>query len=358
MTLQEISRIRLASQQISSTVCRTPNELLSLICAIQAQDYPMASWAVGVRIPGISAEDVKNSLDKGEILRTHLLRPTWHLVTADNIRWMLHLTAPRIRASLQPRNKVLGLSGPVVSKSIRIISAALAEGEHLTREELAARLEKEKIFTGNNRLSHLLLEAELEGIVCSGAAKKKIPAYALLEKRVKREKTLSRDESLSRLARGYFYSRFPATLQDFAWWSGLTMTDARNALEMISPEFHSESLESGTFLIPKSADTIRANDASACLLPAFDEFILSYRTRNVAIPSQVRSRAVSDNGIFRPTIIVDGQVAGLWKRTVKKDKVIIETELFRPVTGQEKKMIRRATLSYGKFLGKETEIHI
>jgi len=356
MTLTDISYSRLYSQQIAETKFKTAKEMVGWMGAMQAQDYAMVKWALGVRLPNSTDQLIESAIDKGEIIRTHLLRPTWHLVSADDIYWMLELSAPQIKAILKSRLRDLELTETVLSQTNTIIEKTLAGNNHLTREELAALFENAKIATNDNRLSHIMLQAEMEGIVCSGAIKNKKQTYALLPERVMKTKTLTREEALAKLAHRYFSSHAPATLQDFIWWSGLSVKDARNALEMIKPDFISETIDSETYWLTNSLSIPKKEKPAVYLLPAFDEFIISYRDRTASLVFENHKKAVSNNGIFRPVIVVNGQVTGLWKRTLKKDTVIIETDFFQPHDQTVIKLIEEKIKTFGSFLGKETSV--
>lgn len=198
--------------------------------------------------------------------------------------------------------------------------------------------------------------AELDGLICSGIIKKKKQTYALLEERVPLKKILYRDEALAELAKRYFTSRGPATVQDFAWWSGLSMSDSRNALEIIKGSLNSVTINSKTFWFKDSSSVSENKKDVIFLLPAFDEFIISYRDRSAAITQQNFSKAVSNNGIFRPVIVYKGNITGIWRPVRKKDKVLIEIKLFKLPRNSMKKLIKKASSGFGKFLGKEIEI--
>ena len=358
MNLSDIVSIRLKSQQITSTKFKTAKQIISWLGAMQAQDYAMAKWGIGVRLPGSTNEVIETALNKGEIIRTHLLRPTWHFVSPDDIYWMLELTAPQIKSSMKSRNKELKLTKSVIEKSNKIIVEALSKGEHLTRDELKKEFEKNNIATGNNRLSHLLFEAELDGLICSGNIKNKKQTYALLSRRVPIKKILTKEESLAELAKRYFSSHCPATIHDFIWWSGLTVKDAKNALELVKPNFISETIDYQTYWLTNSFSIPKNNNKiSVHLLPAYDEFIISYKTRHLAFPSGHFKKAVSSNGIFRPVIIVNGQVEGLWKRIINKDKVIIETEFFQQPKSNILSLIKKKAGLYGNFFRMKTELY-
>jgi hypothetical protein len=353
--LTEITASRLVSQQIEKTNFKTAEEIVGWMGAMQAQDYSMVKWAVGVRLPNSTDRVIEAAINNGEIIRMHLLRPTWHLVSAKDIYWMLELTAPQIKATLKSRHKELGLSETIITKSNTVIKKALRDGKHLTRNELVAELEKNRIMTNENRASHLLLQAELDGIVCSGATKGKNQTYALLEERVPKTKSLSREKALAKLARQYFASHCPATLQDFIWWSGLSVSDAKQALEIAKSDLFSKKIGSHIYWFTNFSSISKKDAEDVHLLPAFDEFIISYQDRSAALPFEKHNKAVSNNGIFRPVIVVNGQVMGIWKRTIKKDKVIVETEFFNQPSKATINQIEKATEQYGCFLEKETE---
>ncbi len=356
MTLTNISNIRLISQQIATTKFTTVKDIVGWMGAMQAQDYAMVKWAIGTRLPNSTIETIEKAIDQGEILRTHLLRPTWHFVSADDIYWMLELTAPKIKASLRLRHQGLELTESLIAKTNELIQEALLGGNHLTREELVAIFQKEKIATNENRTSHILMRAELDGIVCSGVVKDKKQTYALLSERVPKSENLTREESLKRIANRYFASRCPATLQDFVWWSGLSVGDARNALEMVKSSFISEKIGLETYWPTNSFSIPKDDNNSIYLLPAFDEFIISYKDRSASLPLGNFKKAVSDNGVFRPIIVLNGQVIGLWKRTIKNDKVIVETYLFQPQNKSIKNLIEKTAIVYGNFLGKKADL--
>lgn len=350
MNQSNISQLRLFNQQISTKKFARAKELVAWMGAMQAQDYPMAKWAVGIRLPNSTEKMLNTALDKGEILRTHLMRPTWHFVSADDIYWMIELTAPQIKAATKFRARYLELTNAVLAKSNRVIERALTRNEYLTREELVAELKNAKIRTDENRSSHLLMHAELDGLICSGRNKGNKQTYALLENRVSKSKKLSREESLKELARRYFSSHSPATLHDFAWWSGLSMADTRNALEMIKSTLVSESINGNTFWLP-NLFSIPQQHSSLFLLPAFDEFLISYADRSASLDAKHRTVSVSENGIFRPPIVIDGKVTGLWKRVIERDKLIIETTLFRIHSKKERHIIQQASEALGRFWG-------
>ena len=353
MNLKDISNFRLASQQIAGTKFTSPKDLVAWMGAMQAQDYAMSKWAVGVRLPNSTEKAIEAALDKGEVIRTHVLRPTWHLVSVDDLRWMLALTAPQIQAGMKSRHKDLGLTEAILSKSRKILEKSLRDGNHSTRDELILLLNKAGISTDENRASHIFSAAELEGLICSGVTKNGKQTFSLLEERVLPTKLLGRDEALAKLAKRYFTSHGPATLDDFDWWSGLSTGDAKRALDMAKSELSSEAVEGKTYWFVQA--NVEAKE-SAFLLPAFDEFIISYKDRSATITSENHKRAVSSNGMFYPTVVVNGETVGIWKRAIKKDKAIVELACFTKPRPDSQRLIEAASLRYGEFLGRKVEM--
>jgi hypothetical protein len=356
METEQIGNIRLINQQILEPKFKTPKDIVGWMGAMQAQDYNMAKWALGVRLPGSTEQVIQSAIDKGEILRTHLLRPTWHFVSADDIHWMLELSAPQIKALFKSRHRNLELSAAVLKKSDVILEKALSAGKHLTREELVSQLKGSKIATDDNRAAHLLMNAELDGLICSGTSENNKTTYALLEERVPKPKSLSREEALGRLADRYFLSHGPATLRDFSWWSGLSLTDARKGLESVKSKFISETNGSDTYWLGETNSLAANKTQSVFLLPAFDEFIISYKNRSASLLLENHGKAISNNGIFWPVVVVNGKVVGLWKRVIKKERVLIELDFFQRHNKSIQQQIKKAAAVYGNFLQKEPEV--
>jgi hypothetical protein len=355
MNQNDIAIQRLFSQQIATNHFKTVKDTISWLGAMQAQDYAMAKWAIGVRLQQFSDEVIEKAFNNGEIIRTHVLRPTWHFVSADDISWMLELTAPRIIASSRSRHKQLGLTGTILSKSNKIIEKALADRNYLTRNELKEKYEKAKIPTDGNRLSHLLMHAELEKLICSGPAKGKQLTYALFDERVPKKEKFIKEDALGKLAQRYFSSHFPATFQDFVWWSGLTVAEAKQALELVKSEFILEKIGEQVYWFPNTVSTPKGIENADYLLPAFDEFIISYKDRSASIIYEKHEKLVSYFGVFRPIIVENGIVTGVWKRTVKKDKVIVDASFFKKPGKDTLHRIEKAAETFGNFLNKKTD---
>lgn len=358
MNLKDIPHLRLGSQQIIKPEFKSPKEIVSWMGAMQAQDFNMVKWAIGLRLNKATGKDIEAAINSGEILRTHVLRPTWHFVSRDDIYWMLDLTAPKLKASLKGRHRRLELTESVLKKSNKIIQKSLDEKKFATRKELVTQLNKAKIPTDENRASHIFLNAELNKIICSGKMKGKENTYALLSERIDKPKIFSRQEALAILADKYFQSHGPATLRDFVWWSGLNITDAKNGLEMIRKGLVSEKINEEEYWFHNSISIPKKIKDSVFLLPAFDEFLISYKDRSASIVNEHASKAFSKNGIFWPTIVVNGKVAGTWKREIQRGKILVTVNLFDSKNKLNKNLLQKEAEKIGFFLNKKNEIFI
>jgi len=180
MTSKDISQYRLLNQRLTGTEYTTPHQLVKWMGCIQAQDYGMAKWAVGCRLQQATDATVEKDFNEGKFLRTHVLRPTWHFVSPEDIRWMLKLSAPRIRAFARPYHRQLGIDATILRKSKKAITKALTLDKKLTRPQLTEILRKEKVDTTDTRMGLLLIDAELDALICSAGRIGRQFAYGLL----------------------------------------------------------------------------------------------------------------------------------------------------------------------------------
>ncbi len=350
MTNQEIAYLRLYNQYIARPDFKRPEDVVRWFGAVQAQDYPGALWAVGLRMRNAIAADIERAVANGVIVRTHLMRGTWHFVAAEDVRWLLTLMAPGRIASNALWYQRLELDETTFAKSNAIFATMLQGGKQLTRKELAAGLGQVGISTEGLRLTFLLHRAELEGVIGSGGRRGKQFTFALLDELVPISRTLEREEALAELARRYFTSHGPATLQDFMWWSGLTAADARAGLEMVRSAFIQEVIDSRTYWLSPSTPTATVVPPTAYLLPPYDEYTVAYKDRS-AILDPLYSQQTG-HGIFSPTIAIDGQIVGSWKREFKKDGVVITLNPFTSLSEAQNEAIVVAAERYGRFVGK------
>jgi hypothetical protein len=352
MTSLDIARQRLLNQHIALPIFKRAEDVVVWLGAVQAQDYSGAKWALGLRLQGASDRDIEQAFNTGAILRTHLLRPTWDFVTPGDIRWLLALTAPRVRAANAYMYRKLELDNAVFKRSNSVLRKVLQGGNQLTRDELRPLLRKAGIATdGEFRTSYLLMQAELDGIICSGVRSGKQFTYALLDECVPNAKTLGRDEALAELARRFFMSRGPATAQDFAKWSGLTLADARTGLEATSTHLQHEVVGEQTYWFSASKRSKRAIPLTAFLLSIYDEYVSGYKDHSAAVDEENSVRLRALRNALTNIIVVDSQIVGAWKRTLKKDAVVIETNLFSRLTRAANRAVAAAAHQYGVFLG-------
>ncbi len=347
----DIPHQRLSNQHISRPTLEKPGHVVEWLCAVQAQDYAGAKWALGSRMRKATDDDVERAFNEGSILRTHVLRPTWHFVRPADIRWLLALTAPRVKAAMASRHRQLGLDPKTLRRSNAALGRALSDGSQLTRDELREVLSDAGIAADGVRMSHIMMRAELDGIVCSGARRGKQFTYALLDARVPRGKTLERDEALAELASRYFGSRGPATVQDFAKWSGLTVADARNGLDSVKATLRHEILGDQTYWFPTSSRATRVASPTAYLLSIYDEYISGYKDRSAIVESRHAAKLWAMGNALTSIIVLDGQIAGTWRRVLKAKAAKIETRLFDPLTRAGKQAVAAAACGYGEFLG-------
>src|SRR6266566_3167547 len=283
MTNLDIAHRRLHNQLISRQTFEKPSDVVQWLGAVQAQDFAGAKWALGLRIEGATDESIEQAFADGTILRTHVMRPTWHFVAPADIRWMLMLTAPRVNAANAYYYRRLELDDAIFTRSNAALVKALQGGKQLTRPELVSVLRRAGIAADDLlRFAHIIMHAELDGIICSGARRGKQFTYALLEERAPQARTLERDEALAELTRRYFTSHGPATLEDFVWWSGLTVSDATNGLAMVKTHFIQETIDGKTYWFAEMKQKNHSQQ-NVFLLPSYDEFTVGYKDRSAVL---------------------------------------------------------------------------
>jgi hypothetical protein len=352
MNTRQLLQLRLMNQQIAGTSFTRPAEIVSWLGAMQAQEYAMAKWAIGLRLPGCTNQQVEDAFNKGEILRTHVLRPTWHFVTPDDIRWMLKLTAPRVHAFNAYYYRYRGMDDKLFKRCEKIVVKALQGGRHLTRTELQDALAKAKIVLDGERLATVTMHAELEGLICSGPRKGKQFTYALIDEWVPSVKPLDRDEALAKLVKLYFISRGAAMLQDFCWWSGLTVKDAKDGVAMLGKQLRYETVGDKEYLLmaDQHVEKVSLNKPYATfLMPDYDEYGISYKDRSVLIDKYDGSSR-NGNPVFNRMIVVDGRIAGSWRASVGKKGVEVKTVFFHELSKSKVKAVNKAVERYKVFI--------
>lgn len=354
-----LTNIRLLSHQLAKPRFRSPKELVAWMGAVQAQEYTMAKWAVGTRLKSSSLRVVDDALAKGEILRTHILRPTWHFIVAEDIRWMLQLSGGRIRTAFDSyaRSRKMEITESFYTKGCRLLEQLLGGNKSLTKQELMDGFGRAGVETDNHLIHYFLVRAETDGLVCSGVDKNKKPTYALLEERVPPMKELSREEALARLATLYFQSHSPATLSDFVWWSGLTATEARHAVALIETDLLTEKFDSETFYLHVTCDLKARCRKVLHLLPSYDEYLISYKDRTTVMLREHHHKAFNTFGIFYPVILYEGRIVGNWKKDSKKKALTVETSLFDESLDLPEDLLKKAVDYYCSFHAQKSGFH-
>jgi hypothetical protein len=342
---------RLAGQRLVGKGLTSAADVVREQCAVQSQDFAGAKWAVGMRTTGLSDADVEAEFTAGKILRTHLMRPTWHFVTPEDIRWLHALTGSRVNAIMGHYDSKLGLSQKVYGRAQDLFAKALSGGKHLTREELKAVLVRAKIRVVNGEaLARFVMRAEQAALITSGPRRGKQFTYALLEERAPRAPAKSRDEALGELARRYFATRSPATVHDCAWWSGLTIADVKRGIQIAGTALVRESINDREYW--SSAASRPAKSVSGVrLLPNYDEYFIGYKDRS-AIGHRIGSvqRVTGGNALIANVVSVNGELVGGWKRLVEGKRVVVNMDLVVPMTAAERRLVETEVVRLGRFL--------
>jgi len=349
----DIAARRLHNAGLTGAGFATPEQVVRWFGAVQAQDYGPAKWSLGQRCAGVDDQAVAQAFADGRILRTHILRPTWHFVLPDDIRWIQELTAPRVQTRNTHRYRQLGLDEPTLAKSTTVMIEALRGGRHLVRRELAEVLAEAGIDTDGQRLAYLLMNAELNAVICSGAPDGRQHTYALLDERAPAPTVhRSRDQALAELTMRYFASHGPATVNDFAWWSSLTVSDIRAGLDLAGAKLRSEVVDGLTYWSAADAEpSVVPAPPSVLLVQAYDEYVVAFRASKHLLDASGLARSQRwDRPVFTGIVLLDGQLAGHWKRTVARDAVMIETYLYVAFDAAQRAAMHRAATAYGEFL--------
>ncbi len=358
MPRPDIARQRLINQGLVRPTSKTVADVVARLGAVQAQDYAASKWGIAQRSSGLTDAQMEKEIDNGSIVRTHVLRPTWHFVAAADIGWMLALTAPRVHAANAYWYRWLEVDDAVARRSRGVIEKALGEGKHLTRVELGHALTSAKIQIANpTRLACIVMRAELDGLICSGARRGKQFTYALLEERVARPAALERDTALFELARRYFTTRGPATVDDFAWWSGLTKADSKRGVEAAAAHLEHESIDGRSYWFPAGERRVRISGLLVHLLPNFDEYFIGLKDRS-ALAERLKSSGVKPRttllvGYF---LAINGQMVGGWRRTIVGRKVVVEPKPLVRLSAGERRAVEVAARKFGRFLELPVEI--
>lgn len=345
-----VVRERLSSQWISRSPATSARDVVQWMTAMQGQDLASVLWSIGVRWPGSIAADIERAFSAGAIVRSWPMRGTLHVVVAEDLPWMLGLTSARMLQRSAARGRALGITDRHLGAARDAASGALGGGLGLGREDLYRAFESVGIDTTGQRGYHLLWNLAQNAVICLGPWVNGRQAFVLVDEWIGTGRALDRDEALAEFALRYFSSHGPATIRDFAWWSSLTLADARAGTAIAAGDLERRTDgDDEYFLAPDRAEARRDR---VRLLPGFDEFLLGYQTRSPQLAPHHAGRVVpGGNGVFLSTIVDDGNVVGTWTRTTSAGRVSLATQRFSPGSSRLDDGITRAGGEFARFLG-------
>ena len=328
---------------------------------MQAQDYRGGLWSVGARTARLTEADVEAALSERQIVRTWPMRGTLHLVAAEDARWLPTLLGPRASQAAAGRRRNLGLDDDSIGLVRAAWEASLAGGRSLGRAELFKSMDAAGVDSGDQRGPHLLRYFAEQGLLCFGAHEGKQPTYALIEEWVPNARELDRDEALAELALRYFTGHGPATLDDFVGWAMITKGDARAGLDTAGSRLVRAEVDGLTYWSGNAASKPRGTGRATGvqLLAGFDEYVLGYKNRTAFMTPEIFEAVVpGGNGMFKATVVSDGQVVGLWtvKRLTKRQVVTVSWFDGRARPSDES--LAAAVERYGAFCGVPTSLAV
>jgi hypothetical protein len=352
-----IAHLRLQNQRLLDRPFQKPADVVHWLGAVQSQDYPGAKWGVGQRMAAATDAGLDAAFNAGEILRTHILRPTWHFVTPADLPWMLELSGPRVNQTNVGMYRRLELDDAFFKRTHKIIRKALQDGNYRTRNELGAILAAKGMTAVGQRIAYIAMQAETAGLICSGPVRGKQQTYALVEERTPHRPKHSRDEALAMLATRYFTSHGPATAYDFAWWSGLTVGDARRGIQMLDRSFESVEFENKIYVMRQEAASAPPTLPVVHLLPNYDEHVVAYRDHGPSLdPHTPNALDGWGNALTAHIVVRNGLVVGGWRRTVEAERIAARFDVRIPFKRTETAALKRALGDYARFMGKPVEI--
>lgn len=352
---RELTALRLAAQSIAVPSYASPADVVRGMLAMQAQDYQGAKWSVGLRIAGGTTDAaIEEAIARREIARSWPMRGTLHFVAPEDLRWMLRIAELRQASGAAKRRSDLGITDAELARAGELARESLTGGRVLRRDALLAVFEKGGIPTTGQRAYHLLWNLGHTGDLVFGPVDGKQPTFALLDEWIPSPRTLEGDEALGEYARRYFVAHGPATVRDFAWWASITLGDARKGVAVAGDAIESREFDGTAYYLAPGLTPARP---AVHALPGFDEFMLGYQDRSAALAAEHSDRIVpGNNGVFQPTVVVDGNVVGTWRRTETAKRVRVDVTWFGGTTKRAMAGFEAAVRRYARFLGKELEV--
>jgi hypothetical protein len=349
MTNSDIAHRRLHNQHLSQPDFETPADVVRWFGAVQAQDLMASLYAIGLRMPAATEQVVERAIADRTIVRTWPMRGTIHFVPPEDASWMLKLLARRQNVKFAGMYRKVGLTDDIFARAGETLAKALQGGKQWMRKQLYAALAEAGIATGGDQRGlHILGHWAQEGLICLGPRDGKQQTFTLLNEWVPNSRLLEGEEALAALAMRYFTSHGPATVHDFAWWTGLTITEARLGMKLVEQDFIQETINGRTYWAAPTTPPTHNPGPNTYLLPAYDEFTVAYKDRSAFLDPAHTVEALHGIG---PSIIIDGRLVGTWKRTLKKHEVVISISPLALLNAVQIASISGAAQRYGKFVG-------
>lgn len=357
LSQQTIAATRLYNQHILNARYSKAGDIVKWLGAVQAQDYLGSLWAIGLRLKRNMETDVEAAIANKTIVRSWPMRGTLHFVAADDLRWMLEFLTPRIIQRSAGLYKEQELDKNVFMKCRKSLTAAFLKEPQLPRNEVYSVLEAAKISTSNQRGLHILGHLAQEGFICFGPRKGKQQTFVLLDEWLPSVNSITKDEALAKLAITYFQSHGPATMHDFAWWSGLTIAESKTAINSVRSQLIEIEFDNRSYIMV-AGQKIKKSISGIALLPDYDEYFVAYKDRRIGFnPKTIKKVSSSGNGIFFPVLLRDGHMYGTWKRTINKDLLSIEINSFLPLPAPEISVLKKCASKMGKFLDMTAQVN-
>jgi hypothetical protein len=340
----------LYSQHIANKTITEPSEIVSRMGGIQSQDERSARWSIGLRVPGSTDSEISTSINNREILRTWLFRGTLHYVAQADIFWLLKLLTPHVIKGNARRYEQLGLDEEVFKKSRAVLPQFLRKNQESDRSELKNAFNAAGISTEGQQLPYLFQRAALDGLIYISGMRGREMTFRLLSDLNLQKPDLDQNDLLAKLTERYFREHGPAKIRDFAWWSGLPINVARKGLAGCAAL--QEMVLGGENYWYLDGTSVKDVEHFACLLPPFDEYLLGYRDRDLVLDPAFAKQVNRGGGVLKPTLLLGGRVAGIWRKIDQRDQLQVEIQPFTPLSRTDQELIEQAAQRLGEFYGK------
>jgi Winged helix DNA-binding domain len=344
-----VLRRRLVTQRLVGRKLSQPQDVVRLLAAVQSQEYAHGFWSLGMRTRGSTYVDVKSAFDDGRILRTHMLRTTWHFVAPEDIRWILAITSPRTLTVFGSHFRSLGLDTQTQLATSEKVVTMLEGGHAFTRKEIGTRLTQQGVTLGGERLTYIVMSAELRGLICSGPMRGAQHTYMVLDERVKPGLLYEAEAARAELAFRFFAGHGPASLSDFTRWSKLTVADARTGIAAAGNRLDAMEVDGQRLWFDPATPKPRSVPLTAHLLPLYDEALLTYPQLN--FPTTAGHPHPPDMTLFTGSVLVGRRNVGTWRRTITGRTLTIETDLAPDLGDEHLAAIEKAVDRLTAFLG-------